>query len=210
MTTLLYSIFVIDRCVQALLWEFCSQRCVLTVDLGLWVETIDNHLQILPVTNRIVQRANNRLGAVYSALYSFWSARHAANAISQQDAPARRDAYSIILFGESVSNVVTNDFESSADQLLDAVLEYQADECTDFTIALRSARTVMEQYFSAERYAQGAFENFPFAYDVDRTPVVIFLSDGECEISDQTMQEFCQSAVDLGSVILTSFQHTLP
>jgi hypothetical protein len=120
-------------------------------------------------------------------LYSFWSARHAANAISQQDAPARRDAYSIILFDDSVSNVVTNDFESSADQLLDAVLQYQAGECTDFTIALRSARTVMEQYFSAER-----------------TPVIIFLSDGECEISDQTMQEFCQSAVDLGKPL--SFQ----
>ena len=31
-----------------------------------------------PAAERIQQRSNNRLGAVYSALYSFWSARHAA------------------------------------------------------------------------------------------------------------------------------------
>ena len=31
-----------------------------------------------PAAERIQQRSNNRLGAVYSALYSFWSAPHAA------------------------------------------------------------------------------------------------------------------------------------
>jgi hypothetical protein len=33
-----------------------------------------------------------------------------------------------------------------------------------------------------------------------RTPVMIFLSDGECHIADQTMQDLCRSAVRLGSV----------
>ena len=33
-----------------------------------------------PVANQIRQHANNRLGAVYSALYSFLSARHVVNA----------------------------------------------------------------------------------------------------------------------------------
>jgi hypothetical protein len=37
-----------------------------------------------PATDRIRLRADNRLGAVYSALYSFWSARHTAVIASQQ------------------------------------------------------------------------------------------------------------------------------
>jgi len=134
-----------------------------------------------PATNRIVRQSDNRLGAVYSALHSFWSARHAAITTAQQNIPARRDAYSVILFDHTISNVITNDFSRSPDQLLDAVLPYQSDGGTDFTMALKSAQTVMEQHFSPER-----------------TPVVIFLSDGECTITDQTVQDCCRSAVRLG------------
>lgn len=107
-----------------------------------------------PVTNTISQRFNNRLGAVYSALHSFWSARHAAMTPLQQATSVRQDGYSIILFNHSTSNVVTNDFTSSPDQLLDAVLAYRADGLTDFTGALNSAKTLMEQYFSSDRYEQ--------------------------------------------------------
>jgi hypothetical protein len=37
-----------------------------------------------PAIERIQRRANNRLGAVYSALYSFWSARHTAAVAGQR------------------------------------------------------------------------------------------------------------------------------
>lgn len=37
-----------------------------------------------PAAERIRERANNRLGAVYSALYSFWTARHVAATAGQQ------------------------------------------------------------------------------------------------------------------------------
>jgi uncharacterized protein with von Willebrand factor type A (vWA) domain len=99
----------------------------------------------------------------------------------QQATFGRQDGYSIILFNHSTSNVVTNDFASSPDQLLDAVLAYGADGLTDFTEALNSAKTVMEQHFSS-----------------DRTPVIIFLSDGECAVSDETVRALCHSALDLG------------
>lgn len=105
-----------------------------------------------PATYRIVQQANNRLGAVYSALHNFWSARHAAITRGQQTSSTRRDAYSVILFDRSISYVVTNDFISSPDQLLDAILTYQTGGGTNFTKALRSTRLVMEKYFSTERY----------------------------------------------------------
>jgi len=52
----------------------------------------------------------------------------------------RRDGYSIILFNHSTSNVVTNDFTSSPDQLLDAVLDYGPGGSTNFTDALTLLR----------------------------------------------------------------------
>ncbi|GBE82556.1 hypothetical protein SCP_0409400 [Sparassis crispa] len=133
-----------------------------------------------PVTVTIRRQSNNRLGAVYSALYGFWSARHTAITSGLQPA-ARQDAYSIILFDHSISNVLTNDFARSPQELLDSVLPYGSGGGTNFTAALRSAQTVMEQHFSTQR-----------------TPVIIFLSDGECQVADQIVQDLCRSAVSRG------------
>ena len=105
-----------------------------------------------PATARIVQRANNRLGAVYSALYSFWSARSVTVTVGLQATHARRDAYSVIFFNHTVSTAITNNFTSSPDQLLDTVLPYRSAGLTNFTMALQSAQTVMEQNFNTERY----------------------------------------------------------
>ena len=102
-----------------------------------------------PITIQIQQAANNRLGAVYSALHSFWSARHP----NPQGVGARRDAYSVILFDHTTTRVLTNDFTSSPEQLLGAVLRYQADGGTNFSAALRTGQDVMEQNWSAERFA---------------------------------------------------------
>lgn len=104
-----------------------------------------------PTSSKITGRCNNRLGAVYSALHSFWAARHAATTTGQQVVQARRDAYSVILFDHAASVGVTNDFTSSPEQLLDAVLCYGSGGGTNFTQALRSAQSVMEQNFSTER-----------------------------------------------------------
>jgi hypothetical protein len=105
-----------------------------------------------PVTTRIVQYADNRLGAVYSALYSFWTARHASVTAGPQATRARLDAYSVILFNDTATISVTNDFTSSPNQLLDAVLAHCCAGGTNFMKALQSAQTVMEQHFSTERY----------------------------------------------------------
>ena len=104
-----------------------------------------------PMTIQIQQVADNRLGAVYSALYSFWLARQAATTGIGQAVCARRDAYSVILFNGATRDVLTNDFTSSPDELLDAVLRYPAGGKTNFTAALRTGQTVMEQYWSTER-----------------------------------------------------------
>jgi hypothetical protein len=105
-----------------------------------------------PVTNQIRQSANNRLGAVYSALYSFWSSRHAAVTANRRAVGARRDAYSFILFNERTTQVLTCDFTSTPDQLLGTVLRHQAGGGTDFIEALQTGRKVMERNWSTERF----------------------------------------------------------
>jgi hypothetical protein len=106
-----------------------------------------------PATDRIRRRADNRLGAVYSALYSFWSARHAAVTSGQQTIGARRDAYSVILFNATTKSVVVNDFTSSPDQLLDIVLNERTARGTNFAAALQTSQSVMEDNWSTERFA---------------------------------------------------------
>jgi len=135
-----------------------------------------------PMTNRIRQIANNRLGAVYSALHGFWSARHAAVTVGNRSGVgARRDAYSVILFNSTTTSILTNDFTSTPDQLLNAMLAYGAGGGTNFSAALRVGGAVMEQNWSTER-----------------TPVMIFLSDGQCPVPDTAIQDVCLSAVRLG------------
>ena len=107
-----------------------------------------------PMTDQIQQSANNRLGAVYSALYSFWCARHAATTANRQEIGARRDAYSVILFNEATTLALTNDFTSSPDQLLATMLRYKAYGNTNFAEALRTGQAVMTQYWNTERSAR--------------------------------------------------------
>ena len=104
-----------------------------------------------PVTDLIRQHVNNRLGAVYSALYSFWSARNATVTAGQQAAGARRDEYSVILFNEGTKAVLVNDFTSTPEELLGFVLDEKPSGGTNFTAALEAAGAVMEQNWSPER-----------------------------------------------------------
>ncbi|KAH0834248.1 hypothetical protein J3R83DRAFT_11580 [Lanmaoa asiatica] len=134
-----------------------------------------------PTTPRIRARSNNRYGAVLSSLHSFWTARAAA--IASSDA-TRRDAYSVVLFNRGFANPIVNDFARSPDQLLDALLGFSATGGTDFSLAIQQAQRVMEQSWSTERF-----------------PVIIFLSDGECKIRDDVMQDLCRTAIRLGKAV---------
>jgi hypothetical protein len=134
-----------------------------------------------PATDRIQRKANNRLGAVYSALYSFWSARHAAVTSAQETTEARRDAYSVIMFNHKQKKLVVDDFTSSPDELLDIVLRMPPVGGTDFAVALRASQAVMVDNWSTER-----------------TPIMIFLSDGECSIPDTAIQDLCRSSIQHG------------
>ncbi|KAJ7210563.1 hypothetical protein GGX14DRAFT_451174 [Mycena pura] len=136
-----------------------------------------------PGTALISRWSNNRLGAVYSALHAFWMSRNTALTSGGQGTagPVRRDAYSVVLFDHTVSVCIANDFSNTSDELLNKLLAYQTGGGTNFTLAITSAQTLMRTHWSSER-----------------TPVVIFLSDGECDIADETMRTLSRSAVALG------------
>jgi hypothetical protein len=158
-----------------------------------------------PAAERIRLHANNRLGAVYSALYSFWTARHATIAAGQQlgsrrgfdsvysalysalwstsstaataDQQAgggRRDAYSVILFNGSSETVLTNDFTSTPDQLLDVLLSEHASGGTNFAMALNAGQSVMLQCRSAERLVSLIrFSSVPFLINHPNTDYLL-------------------------------------
>ena len=156
-----------------------------------------------PATERIKLRADNRLGAVYSALYSFWSARHAAVTSGQESLGARRDAYSVIMFNHLAKNVVVNDFAGSSDDLLEIVLNEKAKGGTNFAEALHAAQAIMVDNWSTERFATFSFSVFSIdSHAIHRTPIMIFLSDGECSVPGYAIRDLCHSAIRLGWVPL--------
>ena len=103
-----------------------------------------------PVSDRIRRNCDNRLGAVYSALYSFWTARHATQASSGAHA-TRKDAYSVVLFDANVTTLIANDFDKTPDELLRIVLKYEPKWGTNYTGALEATAALMRQHWSSER-----------------------------------------------------------
>ena len=101
-----------------------------------------------PATARISAASNNRYGAVLSSLYSFWTARAAAIATPNV---ARRDSYSVVLFDHNVETPIVNDFASTPDQLLDALLGFGTQGGTDCGLAIQQAQAIMERHWSTER-----------------------------------------------------------
>ncbi|KAI9450262.1 hypothetical protein BJY52DRAFT_1175724 [Lactarius psammicola] len=126
-------------------------------------------------TPLITSTANNRHGAVLSSLYSFWISRQAA--VSHKLGGNRRDAYSVIFFSKAPLICVEHDFTSSPDELLTSCLRYRPGDSENYTRAIRKAQDIMTSHWS-----------------VERTPVLIFLSDGQSHIEDKPMYDICHDA----------------
>lgn len=118
---------------------------------------IPTPLPATPVTPTIMSRHNNRLGAVYLSLHAFWQSREIGLASSgttvpgQVAAPTRRDSYSVILFNHAVTRSFENDFEHTPDNLLQNLLQYQAQGNTNYEAAVQETEVVMRKHWSTER-----------------------------------------------------------
>ncbi|KAJ7504160.1 hypothetical protein B0H11DRAFT_1709774, partial [Mycena galericulata] len=135
-----------------------------------------------PGADLIIRHSNNRLGAVFSSLHAFWVSRSSAlNAGRRGMAGGRKDAYSVIFFDRAAHLCLRNDTQSTPDQLLHSVLGYTADGWTNPAAALSETETLMRECWSDSL-----------------APVVIFLSDGECEDALENVESLSHAAVDLG------------
>ncbi|KAF8494478.1 hypothetical protein JB92DRAFT_1146039 [Gautieria morchelliformis] len=166
-----------------------SFHVILVIDRSSSMSSSDRQPQRgTPGHDRIRNRGyTNRLGTVYSALYSFWTARHAAlTALADRRGTLpRNDAYSVILFNSTAHIAIANDFTTSPDELLDSLLTHEPAFGTCFDVALRRAQGVLENYWSNER-----------------SPVVIFLSDGECAVSDNSIYDLAQKSLARGKALV--------
>ncbi|KAI0089045.1 hypothetical protein BDY19DRAFT_122025 [Irpex rosettiformis] len=149
---------------------------IFVVDRSSSMANRDNRpLRDNPTTLRIVASHDDRLGAVYSSLFSFWTARRSAN---------WADAYTLILFNSRPSTVFRGDLTSTPDELLGIVLQEQAYGWTSFDRALNAAEIEMEDQWVN-----------------DRQPVVIFLSDGECDFNEAGIRSLCRKSLTLGTAL---------
>jgi len=117
---------------------------------------------------------DNRLGAVYSALYSFWSARQAASGL-------QRDANTVILHAQNTQFVCENDSARSPSELLDLLLPNSPKGGNAFDKALKAADTAISKWWN---------DTHP--------PVIIFLSDGIASFSDKVVRTLFQKTAKKG------------
>ncbi|KAG8833320.1 hypothetical protein FRC17_010895 [Serendipita sp. 399] len=175
--------FVIDM--QRLIYKFRSG--------SMWSTDCQPRPQS-PAMHKLQQHQyNNRLGALLEALYCFWVARDTATRKGASGG-ARSDAYTLIRFAKFAKASIRDQrkaqiptaypYSSTPDELLDITLN-QPHDCNggynDFNVAMRLAGEEMERTWSSER-----------------SPVIIFLSDGEDPVPTEAMYDVCRSAVRRG------------
>ncbi|KAG9021281.1 hypothetical protein FRB95_002446 [Tulasnella sp. JGI-2019a] len=124
-----------------------------------------------PCSAEISRYNPNRFGAVLSALYGFWLSRDSGTG------GPRRNSYSAILFSGTTQVSISNDVSSTPDELLRTIVSIRPEFGTDFDNALLATQSVMETHWSGDKY-----------------PIVIFLSDGECRMSEDLVFSLCRSA----------------
>ncbi|KAH7882034.1 hypothetical protein F5I97DRAFT_1988573, partial [Phlebopus sp. FC_14] len=144
-------------------------------------------LRTSPVYLKIRRKMNNRLGAVYTSLYSFWMAREAA-AATDKGSSARRDSYTIIMHDQVTETICENDSSTPPDQLLDMLLSRAPQGGNSFNKAFKDAQNVMVRYWSNERRQ-------PIS---PRSPVIIFLSDGIASFSEKVIRNLFRTAAKAG------------
>jgi hypothetical protein len=96
--------------------------------------------------------------------------------------------------------VCDNDINSSPDELLDmlpSTANFQGG--INFTFALQLLQRQLENTWDVDRYGP-LVNDHANSNGSGSSPVVIFLSNGECRVQDVTVQQLCQSASSRGYV----------
>ncbi|CAJ0912222.1 15411_t:CDS:2 [Entrophospora sp. SA101] len=130
----------------------------------------------LGIREKIAQRHDNRLGAVYSAVYSFMETRLTSQRNLTKGA-INKDTVSLILFNSSTIVPIENQPLSDLDKFLDIMIEHSPCDGTNFELAIQKAGFLIDKY-----------------YDPTKTNIIIFLSDGEGGSPDAQLENILKMA----------------
>ncbi|CAI2177086.1 2129_t:CDS:10 [Funneliformis geosporum] len=126
---------------------------------------------------------NNRLGAVYHAVYQLLNAR--INSVKTNQ--VINDKISLILFNNEVIVPIENqDLKDPKDpmKMLDIMIQHHPDNGSNFILAIQKAGSLISSY-----------------HDPTRTNIIIFLSDGECYIPEKQLHEVFKENQSRGSLL---------
>ncbi|CAG8488857.1 9634_t:CDS:10 [Gigaspora rosea] len=133
-----------------------------------------------PVYNLLKTYHDNRIGAVYTAVYIFMEARLAAQRSLFQS--TNKDTISLILFDHEVIIPFENHVLTDSESMLNQMLPHRARGGTNFNLAIQAAGSLINTYF-----------------DPTRVNVVIFLSDSECRTPRDQLEQICKYNSDRGN-----------
>ncbi|CAG8440721.1 9944_t:CDS:10, partial [Cetraspora pellucida] len=140
-------------------------------------------IQGTPIYESLVKNHNNRLGAVYNAVYSFLKARLSSQAAQYNEAVCR-DTVSLILFDFEATIAIENQPFNDPENLLTIMLQHNSRTGTNFNAAILKAGYIIEKHFNPMK-----------------TNIILFCSDGECGIPKDELNKICSKSKNKGSPI---------
>ncbi|GBC39328.2 hypothetical protein GLOIN_2v1773792 [Rhizophagus irregularis DAOM 181602=DAOM 197198] len=130
-------------------------------------------IQDFPIYNDLTKKHNNRIGAVYQAVYLFMNARRNST---------MTDRISLVLFNHKT--IVPFEYQdlTNLKDLLNSMLQYEACGLINFDSAIQKAGVLIETHF-----------------DPTKVNVIIFLSDRECGTPTNQLNAICKQNKEKGS-----------
>ncbi|CAG8444245.1 12971_t:CDS:10 [Acaulospora morrowiae] len=128
---------------------------------------------------------NNRLGAVYEAIYSFMETRKSSRKATRAgEMSVDQDTVSLVLFDTAALVAFENRSLANSDELLEIMLRYSPGGGTYYREGIKKATDVIQGH-----------------YDPSKTNVIIFLSDGENNPPENELRSLCQREKDRGTYL---------
>ncbi|CAI2161648.1 17233_t:CDS:10, partial [Funneliformis geosporum] len=146
-----------------------------------------------PICEFLKRNHNNRLGAVYNAVYSFLHTRLQTIPKSSRV----QDAISIILFDEQAVAPYVNQSLTDSNIIINNLVQYFPSIGTNFDSAIEKAGQIIDTNF-----------------DPTKANIIIFLSDGGCAIPESRLKNICKhnqnkkSPLYLYTVLFSSRTHS--
>ncbi|PKY60333.1 hypothetical protein RhiirA4_483921, partial [Rhizophagus irregularis] len=137
-----------------------------------------------PIYNELIKKHNNRIGAVYQAVYYFVETRiNSARTNQNQMSLAKHNNISLILFDKEVIIPFENRDLTDLTDLLNKMLEQNVRrDGANYDLAIQKAGSLIETHF-----------------DPTKVNIIIFLSGGECDVPTKQLHTICEQNRAKGS-----------